>query len=172
MSLIIVDGYNLIRQSRVFSDIEDRNFEKGRTALVQALSAYKNDRPHRIVVVFDAWNTDWQHRGADRIGGVEILYSRSGETADEVILELLGHEKGDIIVVSSDRQIADGARRAGHLVMAAPDFEQTMRQALYQAGEPSEAPEPVRGRLTTEKKGPSRRLPKAKRRAIERTRKL
>lgn len=168
MSLILIDGYNVIRQSVALSDIEAKNFEKGRAALLQKLSAYKRVKPHRIIVVFDAWKTDWGHRSADRVGGIEVIYSRAGETADDVMIEMIGVEKETMIVVSSDREIATAARSKGFLVLSAREFEARLLQASYMesGSNSSNDDEPSRGRLSTKKKGPSRRLPKQKRRAI------
>ncbi len=66
-----------------------------------------------VTVVFD---------GADRMvglpaapRGVRVLFSRKGETADDLIRRLVRAEPAGrpVIVVSSDREVADGVRRHG-----------------------------------------------------------
>ena len=50
-----------------------------------------------------------------RPAGVRLLFSREGETADEVLRRLARHEPPGrpVVVVSSDREVADGVRAAG-----------------------------------------------------------
>lgn len=47
--------------------------------------------------------------------GVRVLFSLPGETADELIRRLAAHEPPGrpVVVVSSDREVADGVRRSG-----------------------------------------------------------
>ena len=47
--------------------------------------------------------------------GVRLLFSREGETADEVLRHLVRQEPRGrpLVVVSSDREVADGVRDAG-----------------------------------------------------------
>ena len=47
--------------------------------------------------------------------GVRLLFSRRGETADEVLRRLVRHEPSGrpVVVVSSDREVADGVVEAG-----------------------------------------------------------
>jgi predicted RNA-binding protein with PIN domain len=44
-----------------------------------------------------------------------VLFSRAGETADEVVRQLVRAEPvgRPVVVVSSDREVADGVRRSG-----------------------------------------------------------
>jgi predicted RNA-binding protein with PIN domain len=46
---------------------------------------------------------------------VRLLFSRRGETADEVLRRLVRHEPQGrpVVVVSSDREVADGVVAAG-----------------------------------------------------------
>ena len=50
---IIIDGYNLIRQSPTLSRLDRQDIASGREALVARLAAYRKLKPHRITVVFD-----------------------------------------------------------------------------------------------------------------------
>ena len=53
--------------------------------------------------------------------GVRVLFSEAGETADELIRRLVRAEPEGrpVAVVSSDREVADGVRRAGARPVAA-----------------------------------------------------
>jgi len=79
---IIVDGYNLIRQSDTFRQSERKSLEEGRNALIRSLAGYRKLRGHRITVVFDGWVGGSPLEERDRALGVEIIYSRLGEKAD------------------------------------------------------------------------------------------
>ena len=52
---IIIDGYNLIRQSSSLKRLDAQDLEQGREALLERLIAYRQVRGHPITVVFDGW---------------------------------------------------------------------------------------------------------------------
>jgi uncharacterized protein len=173
---IIVDGYNLIRQSDIFRHSERRSLEQGRNALVRSLAAYRKIRGHRVTVVFDGWEGGSPAEERDLAGGVEIIYSRLGEKADEVIKRLLQEGSEENLVVTSDREIAVFATRRGKTVMAAASFDALLARS---AAGPSAADAPAGGNPADEderpggkKKGPSRRISKQKRAALARFKKL
>jgi predicted RNA-binding protein with PIN domain len=173
---IIVDGYNLIRQSDGLRQAERRSLEEGRNTLVRRLAGYRKLRGHRITVVFDGWVGGSPNEERDIAGGVEIVYSRLGEKADEVIKRML--EKGDeeILVVTSDRDIATFAVRRGKSAIASHDFDARLDRTATgafaaDADEVYEADD-CDGRPGIKRKGPARRLSKQQRAAQVRIRKL
>ncbi len=170
---IIVDGYNLIRQSDRLRAHERSSLEAGRKALVQNLAAYRQLRGHRITVVFDGWSGGSPQEERDRLGGIDIIYSRLGEKADEVIKRLVAGGSEEILVVTSDREIAAFAARRGKTAVDSPVFAERIERIAsspeaggFQAQEEDE--EDAGGK----KKGPSRRLSKQKRAQLARLRKL
>ncbi|MFH2076860.1 MAG: NYN domain-containing protein [Pseudomonadota bacterium] len=173
---IIVDGYNLIRQSDVLRRYERISLEEGRRALVLNLARYRKMRGHRITVVFDGWEGGSPTEERDRAGGVEIIYSRLGEKADEVIKRLLQTASEEIMVVTSDREIAVFAERRGKTAIASPAFAERLDRIA--AGNLPDAPPEMETEDdddragSAKKKGPSRRLSKQKRAALARLRKL
>jgi predicted RNA-binding protein with PIN domain len=174
---IIVDGYNLIRQSDVLRGHERQSLEAGRKALIRGLAQYKRARGHRITVVFDGWEGGSPLEERDLAGGVAIIYSRLGEKADEVIKRLVAAGSEEILVVTSDREIATFAARRGQSSIASPEFAARLdRFASTAAGDtdtPEEVEEDETGRPGAGKrKGPARRLSKQKRAARARIRKL
>jgi len=165
---IIIDGYNLIRQSDVLRAHERQGLEAGRKALVHLLAGYRRAAGHRITVVFDGWLGGPPQEERDRESGIDIIYSRRGEKADEVIKRLARAQAGETIVVTSDRPVMDAAMRAGAAAIASREFEERVRRPR---GLPAQAPElrgkdedggypPPRG---TKKKGPSHRTSKRER---------
>jgi uncharacterized protein len=174
---IIVDGYNVIRQSDVLRGYERQSLEAGRKALIRGLAQYKRLRGHRITVVFDGWEGGSPLEERDLAGGVAIVYSRRGEKADEVIKRLVAAGSEEILVVTSDREIATFAARRGKGTIASPEFAARLdRIAAAPSGEidrPEEAEEDDADRPGGGKrKGPARRLSKQKRAALARIKKL
>ncbi|MFZ2088022.1 MAG: NYN domain-containing protein [Desulfobaccales bacterium] len=172
MSLhLIVDGYNLIRQSPWLALLDARDLEEGREALLQALSDYRRRRAqHRITAVFDGWQGGALHESRDLYEGVGVIYSRRGERADEVIKRLLTREGKRAVMVSSDRELQDFAERVGATWVAAPEFEMHyLRKSPSGMESENEESAVPRGNA---KKGPPRRLKKNLRQKKERLRKL
>ena len=169
---IIIDGYNLIRQSPELSRIERQDLQAGREALVGLLAGYKRIKAHKITVVFDGTRAPGFTPARDRHKGIAVLFSRPGETADSVIKKMAAAERQGALVVSSDREITDFAQSRGAAVMASPEFEEKLVLAGY-LGANGRDDKPASGwKPTTRKKGPRRRLSKKARRNRARIRKL
>ena len=173
MSLhIIIDGYNLIRQSSQWSLLDRKDIELGREALLEALAEYKRKKSHRITVVFDAAEAPSFIRGNDESRGVSVKFSRPGESADSVIKRMAAQLGQKALVVSSDRDIADYASRQGAGIIESPDFEMKVSLAAYGETDGGEEDDATGWSHTTKKKGPGRRLPKHQRRNLSKIRKL
>ena len=50
---ILIDGYNLIRQSPELSELDRQDIQLGRAALIDMLVVYKKLKHHKITIVFD-----------------------------------------------------------------------------------------------------------------------
>jgi predicted RNA-binding protein with PIN domain len=105
---LVVDGYNVTKRGYGELDLEQQ-----RSRLVKGLSGIAAQTGAEVTVVFD---------GADRVPGLpgpprglRVLFSRKGQTADELIRVLVRAEPDGraVVVVSSDREVAEGVRRAG-----------------------------------------------------------
>jgi len=164
---IIIDGYNLIRQSDYFRRLERQSLEAGRIALINQLSLYKRKKGHKITVVFDGWGSGSAREERDRQGGIDIIYSRLGEKADDVIKRIAGNSSEEIMVVSSDREIVSFVTRRSKTALPSPEFESIMMKAAAQSADYDmfrKIDEDENSDQRAGKKGPARRLPKAARR--------
>lgn len=172
---ILIDGYNLIRQSNIFRCYEKQSLEAGRNALIASLSSYKKRRRHKITVVFDGWESGSAQEERNFQSGINIIYSSRGEKADEVIKRMTAKIDEEIIVVSSDREISSFATRRGKTAISSPEFEMIMTkiingpQTIESEEEKDEEDEYSR---PFKKKGPAHRLPRAQRNAQTRIKKL
>lgn len=161
---IIIDGYNLIRQSRELAAIDRRDMQAGREALLEKLARYRKVKPYRITVVFDGSYAKGLYPRRDVYKGVTVIYSSGADTADDVIKDMAEKETR-LLVVSSDSSVASYSELHGAESISSPDFEMRMEMALvFGADAPDMEAETESWDGTTRKKGPARREPKAKRR--------
>jgi hypothetical protein len=167
---LIVDGYNVIRQSPRLQFLDVMDLQAGREALLELLAQYRRRSHHRITVVFDGWQHGDLKESRDRYEGILVIYSRRGERADEVMKRLLIQERERALVVTSDREIQVCAQQAKAAWIHAGEFESSYLHDPAGAADPdAQADASARG---THKKGPARRLSKQLRQRQQRLKKL
>jgi predicted RNA-binding protein with PIN domain len=175
MSLhLIIDGYNLIRRSPSLSALDRQDLETGRAELIQRLATYRKLRPVPITVIFDGWNQMSLSESRTTERGIRVVFSKRGQKADELVIASARDMGEKAVVVTSDRQVQLEAQRHHATVISSEEFEIKMEMATYavQKGIASEDPSDRTETEGTRKKGPSRRLPKAVRKAKRRIAKL
>ncbi|HET6857670.1 MAG TPA: NYN domain-containing protein [Streptomyces sp.] len=106
---LVVDGYNVTK-----TGYPQMPLDKQRLRLLGGLSMLAAQTGAEVTCVFD---------GAELAApvllapprGVRVLFSKSGVTADEVIRQLVRAEPPGrpVVVVSTDREVADGVAKAG-----------------------------------------------------------
>jgi len=174
---IIIDGYNLIRQSDSLKRFEKLSLEEGRNELVRRMVNYKRLKGHKITIVFDGWIGGSPNEERTREGGITVIYSRQGEKADEVIKRLARKKGGEeIVVVTSDGGVVSSISRTSGVTISSPEFEDKVSMEkeevlLLEKGMLAEEDEndSLPG---TKKKGPSRRISKRERLRQKRFKKL
>ncbi|MDW7711884.1 MAG: NYN domain-containing protein [Deferrisomatales bacterium] len=120
-----MDGHNLIGRA---PDLSLETEEEAREQLLRRLAALQGRGRQRVVAVFDG-----NRPGAAKessFGGVRVVFSPRGRTADEEILRRLARGRpGDATVVTSDRGLAERARRLGARVESAEHFLPRLKPA-------------------------------------------
>ncbi len=178
---IIIDGYNLIRQSDQLRRSERHALEEGRHALLRFLIPYREKKGHRLTVVFDGWEGGPAHEERDREGGIDILYSRRGEKADEVIKRLVEKSGSEVLVVTSDRDIGHFVERCGGVVVASPVFAGIVTGGHplppesfpgQYSGSPVDDDDQASEKRGTKKKGPAKKISRKEREYYKRLTKL
>ena len=169
---IIIDGYNLIRQSNSFSDLDRHDIQLGREALLDTLAAYQRIKRHKITVVFDGTKAPYFSLHENRVKGIRVKFSRKGESADSLIKRMVDREREKALVVSSDLDVVNFAAIKRAATIRSSDFEEKIEMAVYMDTKGVEREDQGGWIPTTKKKGPSRRLSKRKRRNRIKTRKL
>ncbi|WP_413966314.1 NYN domain-containing protein [Actinacidiphila polyblastidii] len=106
---LVVDGYNVTK-----TGYPSLPLEKQRLRLLGGLAALAAQSRAEVTCVFDGADLDMPVLLAPP-RGVRVLFSKAGETADELIRRLVRAEPPgrQIVVVSADREVADGVAKAG-----------------------------------------------------------
>src|ERR1700735_4295662 len=100
---IMVDGYSLLHHWPELAEGSPRHSEQARDALVDMLTQYQDASGTPVTIFFDGAG---KHRRPKNESGraVEVLYSSSGQTADDLI-ERAAHrfqDYGEVLVVTDD----------------------------------------------------------------------
>jgi predicted RNA-binding protein with PIN domain len=114
-----------------------------------------------MTVVFDGWRGGWVTEETERKKGIHLIFSKLGETADEVIKRLVRVKGSGVVVVTSDRDISRYAQRMSVAVIPSDQF----RERIGQSGLREEGKDALEEEeKETSKKGPSRTLSKREKR--------
>ncbi len=89
-NILLVDGYNMIGSWKELRPLRDTNFEDARRKLIEVMAEYKAAMDWRVIIVFDAHLVPGVEQSYIE-NGVEVIYTRKNETADERI-EKMTHE--------------------------------------------------------------------------------
>ncbi|MFO1463073.1 MAG: NYN domain-containing protein [bacterium] len=161
-TLWIIDGYNFIRQSRRFAELEARHGARGKASALRWLGEFSARTGERLCVVFDAYSGLQRELQSSHPHGLTVLASRGGYTADEEIIAMVQAQGEAAVVVSSDRMILEAAVKAGASVLKSEEFEREVGKIL-------EAEAPDEEVLRTRRrpgKGEAFRPPKEKKKAL------
>jgi predicted RNA-binding protein with PIN domain len=131
---VIIDGYNLLYAQG------EAPAPESRARLVRELVGWARARNRRVVLVFDAWDGGTREARTEAHGPVTVWFTRAGERADAFIVRWVG-EHTESVVITSDREVQQGARRRGAAVLDADSFA-----ARLEGDAPPPGAGPPRGR--------------------------
>lgn len=147
---IFIDGYNFLWQERIFRDEAIRGHDKGREAVLKWLTGQARLGEFEVTVVFDAYKTDSFHPTAQAMQGIQVVFTAGGQSADDYLREAAALHGPAAIIVSSDREVMRHAEKKGCGVLGSREFQDALQNAES---------------LDLD---PSRKLPKGKRKALNR----
>lgn len=107
----ILDGYNIIHKTPAFEALLSRSLEQARAGLLSVCKSILQSRGDvtKITVVFDGKSEVFG--GESGSGSLEVLYSSTGEDADDVIIDYLKNNRmSSPVVVSDDNYVRNNAR--------------------------------------------------------------
>jgi predicted RNA-binding protein with PIN domain len=152
---LIIDGYNLLHVARSLTYLNSIQLQWERERLIDQLSTYQKQKACEVTVVFDGWQEGWSKETREKRKGIEVIFSKLGEKADEVIKRLVREKGPGAVVITSDRDVARYAQRIGVATVSSEQFRERLEERSSQMHEESLEEE---GGM--KKKGPSRRLSK------------
>lgn len=165
---VIVDGYNFIgKHGGLRGDVEG-----ARARLIADLARYHRAKGVGVTVVFDGAGSDWSARHGAGQEGVQVLFSGSGETADDVIAQMAAELGNRAVVVSSDHAVARAALAAGAVALSIGEFERRLHAALGPAAADRDAEEEAADAPRADKRGNPRRRSKQERKKQARLHRL
>jgi hypothetical protein len=167
---LLIDGYNLLHIAHSLTRLNSSQLRQERDRLIDQLSAYQKLKPSAITLVFDGWLGGWTTEQREIKRGIEVIYSRLGEKADEVIKRLVREEGSAAIVITSDRDISRLAERMDAAVIPSEQFQEKLEHATGGFEEGFEEDEEEESGV--KKKGLSRRPSKKEKRARAALKKL
>lgn len=167
---LIIDGYNLLHVNRFLTPLNALQLQWERDRLIDQLSAYQKLKPCEITVVFDGWQGGWSTEKRERKKGIDLIFSKLGEKADEVIKRLVREKGSGMIVITSDRDIARFAERMAVSAISSEQFREKLEEPPDKFEEVFEGEEEVERGI--KKKGFSKRLSKKEKRSRAALKKL
>jgi predicted RNA-binding protein with PIN domain len=159
---LIIDGYNLLHVARSLTQLSSIEIQWGRDRLVEQLSAYRQLKPCEITIVFDGWQGGWNTEKKERKKGIELIFSKLGEKADEVIKRLVKERGSGAVVITSDREVSKYAEKMAVAVIPSDQFREKLERSGLKMERNFE--EEIDEERRLKGKGPSKMLSKKEKR--------
>src|SRR5438552_10898941 len=125
---ILIDGYSLLHSWPELARGHARHSETARHELIQRLTQYQDAVATPITIFFDGGGAPTGTPAALSTPEVEVLYSRSGQTADQMI-ERAAHRfgpYGEVMAVTDDHAERDTVISMGGSACSCLNFIQTV----------------------------------------------
>ena len=167
---VVIDGYTLTGVMTM-PDHTAKDLEGTREELIKRLQAYKRIKGHRITVIFDGKKSGSFYRARMNQGGIEIIFSKEGEEADQILREMAKKERHSMILVTSDRAVASYAEAQGTVTMPSDEFDSVLSMAMYHDMKGAEEDGEIEA-IQTKKSGNPRKPSKQERKRLQRIKKL
>jgi predicted RNA-binding protein with PIN domain len=129
---ILVDGYSLLHNWPEIARGKPRYSVQARDDLIRRLTLYQDATGTPITIFFDGQN---QSRGKSEVPSrpeVEVLYSKSGQTADQMIERAAYRfaSYGEVLAVTDDHAERDTVINMGGMASSCMNFIQTVQNVL------------------------------------------
>ena len=128
----LVDGYSLLHNWPELAPGKPRFSSLAREELINRLTHYHDASGTPITVVFDGARLANDPQAFPSTPKIEILYSRAGQTADQIIerVALRLSSYGEVLVVTDDFAERDTVLSVGGMTSSCLNFIQTVENAL------------------------------------------
>jgi len=129
---ILVDGYSLLHNWLELAPGKPRHSAFAREELIRVLTQYRDAAGTPITIVFDGAGAPTGTPKTPSTPELEVLYSKAGQTADDVI-ERVAHRMssyGEVLVVTDDFAERDTVLSLGGLASNCLNFIQSVEGTL------------------------------------------
>lgn len=129
---ILVDGYSLLHNWPELASGKPRHAAAAREELIHRLTQYHDACGTPITILFDGADVAGTRAATASTPEVEILYSRTGQTADQMIERVVHRLSpyGEVLVVTDDFAERDTVQGGGGQISSCRNFIQTVQTAL------------------------------------------
>lgn len=126
---ILVDGYSFLHGCPEIAPGQPRHSAAARDELIVRLTHYQDASGTPVTVIFDGAGT--KPAPAEQPSPIEVLYSRAGQTADDIIERVTYRIRpyGDVLVVTDDFAERDTVSALGGLTSSCENFLRIMESA-------------------------------------------
>jgi predicted RNA-binding protein with PIN domain len=129
---ILVDGYSLLHKWPELAPGRPRHSALAREELIHVLTRYHDATGTPVTVFFDGGGAPPGTPSPESGPAVEVLFSRAGQTADQMI-ERAAHrfaDHGEVLAVSDDTAERETVAGLGGLVSSCENFIRQVEAAL------------------------------------------
>jgi hypothetical protein len=130
---ILVDGYSLLHNWPELAPGKPRHSMEARDELIRILTLYRDATGTPITIVFDGAgkSTGTQFPSTPEL---EILYSRSGQTADQIIERVTARmgDYGEVLAVTDDYAERDTVFYQGGMASSCANFVEAVERVLQE----------------------------------------
>ncbi len=129
---VLVDGYSLLHNWPELAPGQPRHSAAAREELIYRLTRYQDTAGTPITIFFDGGGAPAGTRPALSTPELEVLYSRAGQTADQMI-ERAAHRfsaYGEVLAVTDDQAERETVMSLGGLASSCLNFIRTIEDTL------------------------------------------
>jgi predicted RNA-binding protein with PIN domain len=129
---ILIDGYSLLHEWMELAAGEPRHSAAARDALVQTLTHYQDAIATPITIFFDGGGAPVNTPEAHSTRQLEVLYSRKGQTADDMIERAAYRfqDYGEVLAVTNDNAERNIVIHMGGMAESCGNFIHTVEATL------------------------------------------
>lgn len=128
---LILDGYNVIHAIPALEKTLGKSLEAARNALTEYCREYRSRRGdlEKIVIVFDGKHNFMDLPGITAGQGIEIVFSETGQEADDKILDWIeDRNPRAAAVVSGDNYVINNVKARGVDVLSVTEFRSAVEK--------------------------------------------
>ena len=150
LRVLLIDGYNLIHCHQRLSGLVERDADSAREGLLKELSSLASSEYYGpVIVVFDAAGSRQTEPVIEKREGIQVVFTRRGQTADSFIETAVRHlvPECEVHVATSDRVLANVTSGFGaisvdgaSLLRSAEEAQQEMREEMHRMSRQSRTP--------------------------------